>query len=106
MVNLLGNALQAVEDENTRKITIAARSLEEKVIVSVEDSGKGIESEHLPHIFEPFYTTKKSGHGLGLGLTITKRILQDMNGDIEVKNSDHGARFEFFLEKAETYEYK
>ncbi len=100
LVNLISNALQAVEGRTTREITISAERKRGKVIVAVQDSGAGIATEIVPHIFEPFYTTKKSGHGLGLGLTITDRIIREMNGDIKVVESMRGARFEFSLEEA------
>ncbi len=99
LVNLIGNALQSIDGMEIRKIFITGQSRQERVMVNVEDTGKGIHPDHLPHIFEPFYTTKKSGQGLGLGLTITQRILEDMNGEIRVVRSQKGARFEFFLEK-------
>jgi len=100
LVNLIGNALQAVENQQDRKIKVLAERRKGKVVVSVEDSGIGVEPEHLKNIFEPFYTTKKSGQGLGLGLTITERIIRDMNGYIQVAQTTSGARFEFFLEEA------
>jgi len=101
LVNLIGNALQSIDGMEIRKIYITGQPRQERVMVSVEDTGKGIHPDHLPHIFEPFYTTKKSGQGLGLGLTITQRILEDMNGEIRVVRSQKGARFEFFLEKVQ-----
>ncbi len=100
MVNLIGNALQAIEGKETREIKIFAYRYKGKVKTAVQDSGGGISDTSLPHIFEPFYTTKKSGHGLGLGLTITERIIRDMQGDIIVVKTDQGARFEFTLEEA------
>ncbi len=71
----------------------------EKVIISVEDTGTGIDKEHLKNIFDPFYTTKKSGQGLGLGLTISDRIVRDFGGKIQYVPTDKGSRFEFLLEK-------
>lgn len=100
LVNLIGNALQAVEEQTRRYISITAQRSKKGVMVAVEDSGSGIHPDHLPRIFEPFYTTKKSGQGLGLGLTITERILKDMNGAIQVGKNETGARLEFFLEEA------
>ncbi|MDJ0622763.1 MAG: ATP-binding protein [Desulfocapsaceae bacterium] len=102
LVNLIGNALQSVDGMNEKKIMVSAQRRKERIMVAVEDTGSGIDSEHLPHIFEPFYTTKKSGQGLGLGLTITERIIKDMNGCIEISKIAGGARFEFFLEEAES----
>jgi len=100
IVNLIGNALHAVEGLSPQKIDIFACRKDGKVVITVEDNGIGIPPEHLPHIFEPFFTTKKSGKGLGLGLTITERILQEMNGAIQVVASQGGTKFEFILEEA------
>jgi two-component system, NtrC family, C4-dicarboxylate transport sensor histidine kinase DctB len=100
MVNIIGNALQAVENSPVREIRISSIRHEGKVSITVQDSGSGIAPEHLPHIFEPFYTTKTSGQGLGLGLTITERILKEMKGEIRVIESDSGAKFNFILEEA------
>jgi len=106
IVNLISNALHAVENQQVKVIKIFSSDTKGKVSVIVQDSGSGIDSIHLPHIFDPFYTTKQSGQGLGLGLTITDRILRDMNGEIKVTSSDRGARFEFTLEKAEQLQYE
>ncbi len=100
VVNLLQNSLHAVAEMDCRKISVFARKEDNLVTVSIEDSGQGISRSQKEKIFEPFYTTKKSGHGLGLGLAITKRILTSMNGDIHVVEKSGGARFEFFLQGA------
>ncbi len=100
IVNIIGNALHAVEDAAIQKISVSAIRKDGKVVITVEDSGAGIPAEHLPHIFEPFFTTKQSGQGLGLGLTITERILRDMRGEIHVLSSPTGTKFLFTLEEA------
>jgi two-component system, NtrC family, C4-dicarboxylate transport sensor histidine kinase DctB len=100
LVNLIGNALHAIEGSSVPEIRIRSCRKKGKVSIIVQDSGTGIQPEHLPHIFEPFYTTKQSGQGLGLGLTITDRILREMNGEIHVVESNNGATFEFILEEA------
>ncbi len=106
IINLITNALHAIEDLSVREIKISSLVQEDKVSIQIRDSGKGIEPIHLPHIFDPFYTTKKTGQGLGLGLSITDRILREMNGWIKVTNSESGAVFEFTLEKAEQHQYE
>jgi len=83
-----------------KKITIFAREEGEMVNITITDTGPGISADHLPHIFDPFYTTKKAGQGLGLGLTISDRILHDMNGKISARTTEQGACFSIFLEKA------
>lgn len=100
LVNLIGNALHAVEGMAQQEIRIRGYRKEGKVILSVADSGPGISSEHLPHIFDPFFSTKPRGQGLGLGLTITERILHDMKGEIRVAETVSGAKFECILEEA------
>jgi two-component system C4-dicarboxylate transport sensor histidine kinase DctB len=100
LVNIIGNALHAVEDAAIQKISVSAIRKDGKVAITVEDSGSGIPAEHLPLIFEPFFTTKQSGQGLGLGLTITERILRDMRGEIHVDSSPTGTKFLFTLEEA------
>lgn len=101
LVNLIGNAIQAVEICRKRIVTINASVEGETVILTVSDSGPGIEKVNLPYLFEPFFTTKKSGQGLGLGLTISDRILRDMRGKIRiVEQVNEGACFEITLEKA------
>jgi len=106
IVNLISNALHAVENQPVREIKIFSSEKEEKIAVIIQDNGPGIDYIHLPHIFEPFYTTKQSGQGLGLGLSITDRILQEMNGEITVSSSESGARFEFTLEKVEQNQHE
>ncbi|WP_448872068.1 sensor histidine kinase [Desulfobulbus propionicus] len=101
VVNLVSNALQAVEKSPKQEIRIRGYQKEGKVVLSVADSGTGIPPEHLPHIFEPFFTSKSGGQGLGLGLTITERILREMNGEIRVSSTDNGAKFDCFLNEAD-----
>ncbi len=100
VVNLVSNALQAVEQLARQEINIRAYRQEGRVALSIADNGPGISPEHLPHIFEPFFTTKQSGQGLGLGLTITERILHEMNAEIQVVPTDNGAKFVCLLDEA------
>jgi two-component system, NtrC family, sensor kinase len=83
-MNLLVNASHAIEDHG--RITIRTGQDEENVWVEVEDSGKGIQPEHLGRIFEPFFTTKPVGKGTGLGLSLSYGIVQKHGGRIEVKS--------------------
>ena len=100
LVNIINNAIQAMETTSPKEICITGRLDQQIVVVAIRDSGPGIPEEHIPHIFEPFYTSKKSGQGLGLGLAISDRILLDLNGRISACNTGRGACFEIFLEKA------
>ena len=97
MVNLLNNGLQALEGCEERTIKIRATAENGTALINILDTGKGIDPENSMRIFEPFFTTKKPGQGIGLGLTITERILQEMNGSIWVEKSERGGRFVFSL---------
>jgi two-component system, NtrC family, C4-dicarboxylate transport sensor histidine kinase DctB len=99
LVNLISNAMQAMEGQENKEILIECIGEDDKAVVAVEDNGPGIAEEHLHDIFEPFFTTKKSGQGLGLGLTISDRIVRDFGGQIRLVRSNNGARFEFSLER-------
>lgn len=99
LVNLFSNGMHAMEHQEVKEISLKCRDEGTRVMISVEDTGPGIDKEHLKNIFEPFFTTKKSGQGLGLGLTISDRIVRNFGGKIVYVSIDNGARFEFTLEK-------
>jgi len=83
-MNLLVNAGQAIEEHGS--ITIRTGQDEGNVWVEVEDTGKGINPEHLERIFDPFFTTKPVGSGTGLGLSLSYGIVKKHGGRIEVKS--------------------
>ncbi|WP_455384376.1 ATP-binding protein [Acidihalobacter prosperus] len=93
-VNLVSNAAQAMQDMPAPRIEIAVGRDGDKVRVTVRDHGPGIASEHLAQIFDPFFTTKQSGEGLGLGLSISMRIIEELGGTLRAANcADQGAEF-------------
>jgi len=85
VVNLVANALDAV-DKNGR-IEIAARPVDDDVLISVRDTGHGIPPDDLRRIFEPFYTTKGRGKGTGLGLAICRQLTAALGGGISVESA-------------------
>lgn len=86
MINLLQNAIQALEDAPEKKITLGAFIDEAgKIVLEVSDTGKGIEEEALGKIFIPFFTTKKKGSGIGLSLS--KQIMRRHKGNIQVRST-------------------
>jgi C4-dicarboxylate-specific signal transduction histidine kinase len=100
LVNLLQNAVYAVgKKANAEKPpTIWLRALQdyEHSLVVIRDNGEGIPPENLPKIFDPFFTSKDVGEGMGLGLSICYRIMQQHGGSIEVR-SEPGVYSEFIL---------
>ncbi len=101
MVNLLQNSLDALQRKpfNGEKPTIWIQGRVENgaSILSVRDNGAGIAANHLDKIFDPFFTTKDVGEGMGLGLSICYRIVQEYEGRIAVK-TERGKYCEFTLE--------
>lgn len=89
--NLIDNAVDALPPGG--RLTLRTRPAPGFVQVFVADDGPGIPAEVLPHIFEPFYTTKQAGEGSGLGLDIAQRIVQNHGGRLEVKSGPEGTEF-------------
>jgi signal transduction histidine kinase len=101
VVNLLQNSMDALKEKTfqNEKATIHIESRVEpgKSILVVRDNGTGIDSKHLDKIFDPFFTTKDVGQGMGLGLSICYRIVQECDGRISVR-TEAGKFCEFTLE--------
>jgi len=101
LTNLLQNSLDALKHkqfENEKPtIWIEGKVEAERSFLIVRDNGTGISQEHLDKIFDPFYTTKDVGQGMGLGLAICYRIVQDCDGRINVR-TEPGKFCEFTLE--------
>jgi two-component system C4-dicarboxylate transport sensor histidine kinase DctB len=89
LVNLISNALDAIEHKEQPKLIISTSEHSETIEVSVKDNGLGIPQEDLPHLFDPFYSRKSSGKGLGLGLSIAYNIIKDFGGSIHVESQEH-----------------
>jgi signal transduction histidine kinase len=86
--NLVGNALEAM-DFNGGSITVRARLLSGRAVVTVTDTGHGIDSANLASIFEPFFTTKGE-RGTGLGLWVTRGIVEEQGGKLQLRTSTSG----------------
>jgi signal transduction histidine kinase len=87
LLNLLTNARQAIDPIGGKGVIRVSLTDEEHqgsrvVACRVQDNGTGIAAEHVPHIFDPFYTTKPVGEGTGLGLAICYRIVSELCGTI------------------------
>jgi len=93
MLNLTLNSMEAIGTKGT--ITVNYTKDDTTLSLLVSDDGPGISSKHRDKIFEPFYTTKKKG--TGLGLTVTKKLIENLFGYIELLPSRGGARFKITL---------
>jgi len=89
-VNILLNAVDAISEVEDRsikhEIKIESKVIEDNMIITFSDTGKGIDEENSAKVFEPFYTTKKEGKGTGLGLWVSYGIIKSFQGDIAVNS--------------------
>ncbi len=90
-LNLLLNAAYAMDEKGI--LTIKSWNDDNYIYISVSDTGKGIDKSILPKIFDPFFTTKGVGEGTGLGLTVSKSIIEQHKGEILVDTSEKGSIF-------------
>ena len=94
LVNLLRNGLDAMVGQAEPRLDVSARAAGEQVVIEVRDHGPGLPEDVLRHLFEPFYTTKPAGEGLGLGLAISLTIAESYGGTLSAHNApDGGAVF-------------
>lgn len=93
VLNLAINGLQSMfqTGESKKTITFKTKEIDGHCVIEVEDSGPGIEPEHLTKIFDPFFTTKENG--IGLGLSIAHKIAAQHDAILAVENTVGGARF-------------
>jgi signal transduction histidine kinase len=104
VLNLIMNAVDAMSGvtDRPRELIIRLSSTPHDVLIQVQDSGRGLDPEHAPHIFDPFYSTKP--HGIGMGLSLCRSIVQAHGGRLWfIPGSPHGTIFQFTLRKAENH---
>ena len=100
LANLIGNAKDAMKEQGGGTLTISTGKNSDSVILSVADTGTGISSENMTKIFDPYFTTKKSG--TGIGLTLVYKIIKGMGGDIGVDSRQGaGSTFRITLPRME-----
>ena len=93
--NLISNAIEAMQGKGELRVR-TARDLD-RVLVEIGDNGPGIPADVLPHIYEPFFTTKGVGEGTGLGLDTVCRIIRNHHGEIRVSSHPGDTRFQVYL---------
>jgi signal transduction histidine kinase len=90
--NIIKNCIEALDEGGKLKLSIQSNALYDEIII--EDNGKGIHKKDLPHLFERFYKGENSSNqSIGIGLALTKKIIENQNGVITVENAYPGAKF-------------
>ncbi|MFY9836463.1 MAG: ATP-binding protein, partial [Xanthobacteraceae bacterium] len=99
LINLVGNAIEAMQaDKNDYRVlqVSSGRHGDDKIILSIEDSGPGIDPKHAENIFDAFVTTKS--HGMGLGLALCRMIIERHSGELSVSSAHpRGSIFRIIL---------
>jgi signal transduction histidine kinase len=100
ILNLINNAFYAVNEKNKREmadvktdyvplVTVSTKKLEGKIEISVKDNGSGIPETIKEKIFQPFFTTKPTGQGTGLGLSLSYDIVKAHGGELKVETKEN-----------------
>lgn len=93
IVNIIQNAIDAMEKCEQPGISVSLSVQDDRALITIEDTGGGINSRVMGQLFDPYFTTKEIGKGLGLGLSICYEIMQEYGGSITAENTEQGARF-------------
>jgi two-component system sensor histidine kinase PhcS len=96
LLNLVQNSLDALAGCPEPTILLKAQTTASGVDLIVRDNGMGIPKENLSKIFDPFFTTKQVGQGMGLGLSICFRLIQQMGGEVKIDTAE-GSHTQFTL---------
>lgn len=99
LMHLFSNSLDAVMEQKVRWIKLDVRSQDDFFEISVTDSGQGIATEHQPRLMEPFFTTKEIGKGNGLGLSVSKGLIESQGGTLTLDLKSPHTRFLIRLPK-------
>ncbi|MGK0255620.1 MAG: signal transduction histidine kinase, partial [Arcobacteraceae bacterium] len=101
ILNLLSNAKDVLKQREIiePRIHLSVKAKDNHIIIMVQDNGGGVDEEHIEVIFEPYFTTKESLKGTGLGLYMSKMIIEkNIDGELSVENVNDGALFKIVLE--------
>src|SRR5207237_4474842 len=103
LMNLINNAFYAVDERSQQQVenynptvSISTKKLDEKIEISVTDNGNGMPQNIVDKIFQPFFTTKPTGQGTGLGLSLSYDIVKAHGGEIRVESKE-GKYSEFVI---------
>ena len=90
LINLIRNAVDSMTKTSKKQLDIRLTSNTHTAELTISDSGHGIDPKSMEQLFEPFFTTKDSGEGLGLGLSISTRIINEISGTIRATTNEYG----------------
>ncbi len=90
LLNLINNAFQAVARVKNPQVIVSTKNLNGEILITVTDNGPGIADNIRDKIFQPFFTTKPTGHGTGLGLSLAYDIVKAHGGELSFENKDTG----------------
>jgi len=94
LMNIILNSLEAMPQGGKLKVSSGYDQRDEAIKIEITDTGYGIPEENLPYLFEPFFSSKPEGKGIGLGLSIVYEVIDEHNGSIEVESEvDKGTTF-------------
>ena len=102
LINLLNNSFYAVLKEHVRKISIKAESIGDNIKITFSDSGAPISAEIKQQMLQPFFTTKPAGLGTGLGLTISRTLVENHHGHFELLQNEAQTTFIIVLPKIQS----
>ena len=102
LVNLCNNSALALGEDGRGTVSFSVAKAETDAALDVADDGPGIPPELRRRLFEPYTTTRRIGEGMGLGLAISKKILLDHNGDLELLDTERGAAFRLTIPRMES----
>jgi two-component system, NtrC family, sensor kinase len=98
LLNIINNAFQALNnDEFKPLVTVSTKKIGDKIEISVRDNGQGIPDQIKEKIFQPFFTTKPTGQGTGLGLSLSYDIVKAHGGNLEFETTNYGTNFVIIL---------
>ena len=99
LLNLIHNSIDALESEGEQWIKIKAQTSEKNIIITLIDSGPGIDSSIVTRMMDPFFTTKEVGKGTGLGLSISTGLIEEHHGSLQYRRIDGHTAFQITLPK-------
>jgi len=92
-LNIFDNAIKALAKVDDKKIKVATYKNNHTYSISIQNNGPQIAKKHLDKLFDPFFTTRETGKGVGMGLTISYNLIKEHNGEIKVRNLKEGVEF-------------